>query len=1391
MNATRAQIEISKIWTLFGPFMREDGKPSGEELKSIPTVLSLAGKTAIPVEIEGSPILDLSAWLGEVVAGKSAFVYIPFTLLGANGGQASHEGSLEYETFFGVGADWWYEAWVDACCADDTLQTGNAIEDFSHTNHPWHLSLKPGKHLLVIHFIGGSASSTLCVDALEDSEFAEKPLIRPWFAPAGSALESFNSSFGNCDKSEENYSCKPDFKVTCDNAYPDGWECEQNCEKPFQMGAVIGGEFCLLGKGNKHIPITPDLGDFSLQLQIRGDRVFGTMGLEIYFHYDRTTRKGWCLRYDWGIVGNKTNCTQRHKADYVCELFRYDGRLAYGKYESVSVQSLMGNITDLSNCQPLHLSLAANTLRLTHGELAFSEITIPSGFPEMGALAFDQSHSNTKIGAQRISQLVITANARSTPTLLRGQTKTEFPASVHRMISPYYFHTEIITVNGVSILRAKLTGGPSKEPVYIDIDRDRLNEKLRNPYIRIENGRGTEIGKYLLVKGTVGLSDYHWNAHASAMSPADYECPIERDIVFRDLPVESKLFIGYEDYSAEDSLCAAGGPAEALLDGEGNVLYVGKDLTRGSAGVTIVSPPDKKICDRIPSDIPFYGQALAFAQKNHFFINKETISFKVLVFSRDPSIEKQLLRAAVTLEDVFGSVIVPQFEVPFMAADTLPFLPGASEFSTGYFNLPSQKVGVYHIRVKILGAALPEQRRALEVMPENPRDESAPLASGLPQLYPNIISGICGEHFHPWGSDVADICHYNSGGNNYFKVARKWRAPELLHVYGRKFSCWLKPWANTFEKHGFEPNLDLIKQSDSVHKQRLQCPEIRLWLCSSFTGKRFDVLREFVKSGSFKEIKGACLNAQSLESRDNTIGILPEEFDELFTCHKEAWMMFFHAKVRLEVEEQFRQIKNINPRCELFTLGGTLRPYATGYKLGYTWFLLGRRDPRAHYSEYLTGPNGVEDYPYSSGYTIAHGICNVMAAKLEDPNLILYPEIFGINGETKDPRVIFANPPLGQSDPPPGFLTKQFYEYSFAAVWFNGNGFNFWSDHGYQPKTWDRENYQEMLYAYSFISKTKPVKPLRTTAFAYSRAACLAHPDFNETDEEYFMEGSTVNTAEEAVAFAYEEARIDGQLAGFLVRLEDVAGLDSRDIDMLVIPPLCGVSDAEKQALRTLHEKGVALFGFEDASGLEDLFGVRSAPATKISTILGGEHPAAQVFEGAQESTDHELCVVRHITDGAQALLHSESGRPVLTIHETPWGQTAFFTLPPTFVNRARNLCPTQGQRTNSDLIKMATRLAMRIIGNKEAETSDGTLIGFRDDSRHLHIIVSEDRCPEKGKAIRPLVRVKIPGIKKENISSDKVFEIAELNDQEVKLRFSLAPYESAIITIAQFHEGI
>ncbi len=625
-----------------------------------------------------------------------------------------------------------------------------------------------------------------------------------------------------------------DFSRNPDDAYPDGWACENDCEWPFRQGVVKDGAFhiCPASHTNKHLPLTPPLADFRLELAAAGNPFFSTAGLDIYFRYDRETRRGLLLRYAWGICGVQTHYTQEPVPEYVCALFDYDGARAAGKRKLLAEQKTGGFLADLSRAQALVLTVNGNCIVCRHDGVTVFEHTLAAAAaaPPTGMLALSRAD---KSGDLSLRKITILAPAAADCAVIRRETKTEFPAEIHGIISPFYFHVAAEREPGRVRLRLKLTGGPSQTPVYPDIDRQRFNEKMINPYVRIEDGHGNELGKYLIFRGTVGLDAFHWNTACSVWEHADAAGPLERDVFIEALPERAAIFIGYDHYMAEDSICSQGGPAEALIDAEGNVLWAGAALPEGGVQMEVQSPADKEICRRIPHNIHDYQGALAFARRNHFFIQGEPVRFQARVASRDATIEKSMLRAEVRLENVFGEPAGKPFKVPFRSVAPLAGFPAAFEYLTAWFKFPDLAVGVYHIRVRLAGAGgNMEVRRAFEVMPENPADKPAPLVSGLPELYPNILSGIKNEHFHPWGGLVADTAHYNSGGNNYFKVARAWNAPDLLHAYGRKFNCWLKPWCNVFEEKGIEPNRDLIEKSDGAHITISRFRNGDLWECA-------------------------------------------------------------------------------------------------------------------------------------------------------------------------------------------------------------------------------------------------------------------------------------------------------------------------------------------------------------------------------------------------------------------------------------------------------------------------------------------------------------------------------------------------------------------------------
>jgi hypothetical protein len=313
--------------------------------------------------------------------------------------------------------------------------------------------------------------------------------------------------------------------------------------------------------------------------------------------------------------------------------------------------------------------------------------------------------------------------------------------------------------------------------------------------------------------------------------------------------------------------------------------------------------------------------------------------------------------------------------------------------------------------------------------------------------------------------------------------------------------------------------------------------------------------------------------------------------------------------------------------------------------------------------------------------------------------------------------------------------------------------------------------------------------------------ACLKHPDYLATapagpaHSTESLEGEDVfNTAEECTAFAYEQARADGQLAGFVVRMDCLRQLNPADVTVLVLPPLVGMDTETLDAIRSLHHRGVNLVGFEDVSGLEDLFGVRTGcePVRVRRLRALADDPAHPLRELArvEEGTDHPLCVVRHETAGAEIWIEGRSDErsaavPVLTFHRTASGTTAFYTLPPTTVARAdlRNH-PAFGRESLSLLMNRSLSLVLRHLGPAPVVTSEGKAIAFYDSQHTVHILILEDRFPHPALAIDPLVTIRLPGMGSDSIRCECPFAVVSNRPGDVSIRLHLEPEQTCWIEV-------
>ncbi len=150
-------VRLPQHWQVFSYFEKGE-TPRGEDLlRSIPEFLEAGTRRIKPVGVKANEgRFDFAEIWGGVFDRREAYLYIPFT---------AEQDGLQW---FGFGADWNFEAWIDGNALCDTLAPGNGETEISMTDHVASAELKKGGHLLVVRFISGRASSRIAIGGAQD-----------------------------------------------------------------------------------------------------------------------------------------------------------------------------------------------------------------------------------------------------------------------------------------------------------------------------------------------------------------------------------------------------------------------------------------------------------------------------------------------------------------------------------------------------------------------------------------------------------------------------------------------------------------------------------------------------------------------------------------------------------------------------------------------------------------------------------------------------------------------------------------------------------------------------------------------------------------------------------------------------------------------------------------------------------------------------------------------------------------------------------------------------------------------------------------------------------------------------------------------------------------------
>ena len=171
-------------WVVFLPLQREDQLLPEEMLKHIPESIEVPGFYGTVKVIRGRRVqaesgiaFDFAPLFEGVKANNTAYAFLGL-----------HSDNAQTVTL-GMGADWWFQAWLNGVPIMDTLPTGNVAWPPSISNHTVDVKLQKGLNVLAVRFISGSGSSVLTLGgpgelrAIAPANWAEVEIEEPEYRP--------------------------------------------------------------------------------------------------------------------------------------------------------------------------------------------------------------------------------------------------------------------------------------------------------------------------------------------------------------------------------------------------------------------------------------------------------------------------------------------------------------------------------------------------------------------------------------------------------------------------------------------------------------------------------------------------------------------------------------------------------------------------------------------------------------------------------------------------------------------------------------------------------------------------------------------------------------------------------------------------------------------------------------------------------------------------------------------------------------------------------------------------------------------------------------------------------------------------------------------------------
>ena len=1155
------------------------------------------------------------------------------------------------------------------------------------------------------------------------------------------------------------YSYRADFSVQDDVGEAYGIDIERISHYSHGHGKIVDGQYAILLNGNRHYLATPKLADFRLETvwNIQTTHSAGPgYGIVVRFRRDRES----------GV-------------DHALELFRerttkvlslvLDGR---------EIARREDDDTDFTKDQTLTLDVKGARGHVT--TCGFDLDFDIAGGNACGYVALDASSDSQQ-------QLYIRSVALTSPEEPVKKELARYRMSLDKTqgfaLPVDYDVTLSRYASGETLLEAELSGTIRSRPLAGRVltgggKWGSVLEKLDTPYVRVIAADGHEFAKCNFWNDEKQLKDAEVAAWAKSKGRAYSEpepWPKRFTRVFYSFPEKYSIAAGYRHAIANPWRYAEEQAREQVVAQDGRFLYDGTPLVGGAVCVKAVSPADKRLVSKIPADIPQREAAVKHAREQHYFYESEKIRFDLKAYFNDADWNVPEIAVVPRFTDVYGDPVAPSVKVMEKGNE---LMPGRIRRVDREVSLDGNlKCGVYKLRWTVgTGVGKPREEHVIfEVLPDDPNGPCPPLASGLPQFVsmPNEIKYLEQNAIDPWG-DVGGVAHYFSVDNRYPLVGKGLEIWRLMPIYRRLWWCW--NWNRNSDRLDIRSdfNKDCIRHAN-VYDGNLECEQrqgrFELGVVGFYRNDQLKLLKEFVKE------KGL---ADKVPVPDPfTYEALKTLFD---TCWRE-WVDWARPRIDAKEKEFTDYVLSVNPKVGMASYGPYafyVTHYKTAYALDYCGYTM-QRDPRLR-------ENGsfwlFEEYHHSCDYPLFRPALFVATYDLHFGNVSrrIFPEIYYSGwGRCLDGAVYMAHP-MSRTFLADVHQRRIAYQYAYGTPQLKDGKYRFWTDYGFHARNPEVGAMEEFVHAWGNIVKNKPKKAMKAPVMIHDFDAFRRNGEYFDdecnpcmrTARDGWMPLSDIcNSAEEDVAYGFEQAVVNGYTTPVVTTFGDLANLTADNAEFVILPPIIeGTPKSVLDGIRALAAHGVPLLAFEQVVGLEDLFGVRRTANRKIGYVKG-------------ESFSHKLAKSRYAADGAETVLFAaekcgdREDIPLVLRRTGASCRTVFVNAPAAAIRRASfRTVYHWGQDSLSEPLKAAMREAFAFLAPRPTVKSEhGLASAVVTEKGDIAVVVSDEPPIYKDRTAYPVpfrFTVRALGIGDAKIESDTDYSVVTRERDRLVIRAAM-----------------